>query len=423
MAVGLGPLSTLHPVPGFELGIASAGIKRPGRKDVVVMRCAEGSSVAGVFTLNAFCAAPVTLAKQRFLGEVRYLLTNTGNANAGTGAAGLAAPPAPRANLGALGGAGLAAAAQTCAKLAELAGVAETSVLPYSTGVIGEPLPVAKIEAALPAALADLAEDRWAEAAAGIMTTDTLPKGASRQFVHDGVTVTVTGISKGAGMIKPNMATMLGYIATDAKVAQGVLQDLLRDAANKSFNRITIDGDTSTNDCCMLIATGRAALPEVTQASGALFAALKQAVLEVSMELAQAIVRDGEGATKFVTVQVNGGATHQECLDVGYAVAHSPLIKTALFASDPNWGRILAAVGRAGVANLDVSKIDVFLGDVCIASRGGRAASYTEEQGAAVMAQAEIGIRIELGRGTCSETIWTTDLSHEYVKINAEYRT
>ena len=301
MAVGLGPLSTLHPVPGFELGIASAGIKRPGRKDVVVMRCAEGSSVAGVFTLNAFCAAPVTLAKQRFLGEVRYLLTNTGNANAGTGEA------------------GLAAAAQTCAKLAELAGVAETSVLPYSTGVIGESLPVAKIEAALPAALADLAEDRWAEAAAGIMTTDTLPKGASRQFVHDGVTVTVTGISKGAGMIKPNMATMLGYIATDAKVAQGVLQDLLRDAANKSFNRITIDGDTSTNDCCMLIATGRAALPEVTQASGALFAALKQAVMEVSMELAQAIVRDGEGATKFVTVQVNGGATHQECLDVGYA--------------------------------------------------------------------------------------------------------
>ena len=405
MAVGLGPLSTLHPVPGFELGIASAGIKRPGRKDVVVMRCAEGSSVAGVFTLNAFCAARVTLAKLRFLGVVRYLLTNPGNANAGTGEA------------------GLVAAAQTCAKLAELAGVAETSVLPYSTGVIGEPLPVAKIEAALPAALADLAEDRWAEAAAGIMTTDTLPKGASRQFVHDGVTVTVTGISKGAGMIKPNMATMLGYIATDAKVAQGVLQDLLRDAANKSFNRITIDGDTSTNDCCMLIATGRAALPEVTQASGALFAALKQAVLEVSMELAQAIVRDGEGATKFVTVQVNGGATHQECLDVGYAVAHSPLIKTALFASDPNWGRILAAVGRAGVANLDVSKIDVFLGDVCIASRGGRAASYTEEQGAAVMAQAEIGIRIELGRGTCSETIWTTDLSHEYVKINAEYRT
>ena len=405
MAVGLGPLSTLHPVPGFELGIASAGIKRPGRKDVVVMRCAEGSSVAGVFTLNAFCAAPVLLAKKRVLGSVRYLLTNTGNANAGTGEP------------------GLQNAARTCATLAHLAGVDESAVLPFSTGVIGEPLPVEKIEGALQAALDNLAEGNWAEAATGIMTTDTLPKGASRQFVHDGVTVTVTGISKGAGMIKPNMATMLGYIATDAKVAQGVLQDLLRDAANKSFNRITIDGDTSTNDCCMLVATGQAALPEITQASGDLFAKLKEAVFAVCMAVAQAIVRDGEGATKFVTVQVNGGATHQECLDVGYAVAHSPLIKTALFASDPNWGRILAAVGRAGVAQLDVSKIDVYLGEVCIASRGCRAGTYTEEQGAAVMAEAEITIRIELGRGTCSETIWTTDLSHEYVKINAEYRT
>ncbi|GLK89157.1 bifunctional glutamate N-acetyltransferase/amino-acid acetyltransferase ArgJ [Pseudomonas turukhanskensis] len=404
MPVGLGPLPTLHPVTGFELGISSAGIKREGRKDVVVMRCAEGSSVAGVFTLNAFCAAPVILAKKNVVGEVRYLLTNTGNANAGTGEP------------------GLQAAARTCAKLAELTGVPETAVLPFSTGVIGEPLPVEKIEGALVAALADLSVDNWAAAAAGIMTTDTQPKGASRQFTHDGVTVTVTGISKGAGMIKPNMATMLGYIATDAKVSQGLLQDLLRDAANKSFNRITIDGDTSTNDCCMLIATGQAALPEITQSSGALFAELKQAVLDVSMELAQAIVRDGEGATKFVTVQANGGATHQECLDVAYAVAHSPLIKTALFASDPNWGRILAAVGRAGVAQLDVSKIDVFLGDVCIASRGCRATTYTEEQGAAVMAKEEIGIRIELGRGTCSETIWTTDLSHEYVRINAEYR-
>ncbi|MCW2294101.1 glutamate N-acetyltransferase/amino-acid N-acetyltransferase [Pseudomonas sp. BIGb0408] len=405
MAVGLGPLSTLHPVPGFELGIASAGIKRPGRKDVVVMRCAEGSSVAGVFTLNAFCAAPVILAKKRTSGSVRYLLTNTGNANAGTGEP------------------GLQNAMRTCASLAALAGVDESEVLPFSTGVIGEPLPVEKIEGALQAALDNLSVNNWADAATGIMTTDTLPKGASRQFSHEGVTVTVTGISKGAGMIKPNMATMLGYIATDAKVAQGVLQDLLRDAANKSFNRITIDGDTSTNDCCMLIATGQAALPEITQASGALFAALKQAVFEVCMDVAQAIVRDGEGATKFVTVQVNGGATHQECLDVGYAVAHSPLIKTALFASDPNWGRILAAVGRAGVAQLDVSKIDVFLGNVCIASKGCRASSYTEEQGSAVMAEAEITIRIELGRGTCSETIWTTDLSHEYVKINAEYRT
>ena len=405
MAVGLGPLPTLHPVPGFELGIASAGIKRPGRKDVVVMRCAEGSSVAGVFTLNAFCAAPVILSKQRVQGTVRYLLTNTGNANAGTGAP------------------GLAAAERTCAKLAELAGVPAESVLPFSTGVIGEPLPVEKIEGALQAALDNLSENHWAEAATGIMTTDTLPKGASRQFQHDGVTVTVTGISKGAGMIRPNMATMLGYIATDAKVAPAVLKDLMLDGANKSFNRITIDGDTSTNDCCMLIATGKANLPEVTEASGALFEALKKAVFEVCMEVAQAIVRDGEGATKFVTVQVNGGGNHQECLDVGYAVAHSPLIKTALFASDPNWGRILAAVGRAGVPELDVSLIDVYLGDVCIASKGGRSPSYTEAQGSAVMAQEEITIRIELGRGQCSETIWTTDLSHEYVKINAEYRT
>ncbi|AGZ33718.1 bifunctional glutamate N-acetyltransferase/amino-acid acetyltransferase ArgJ [Pseudomonas sp. SWI6] len=405
MAVGLGPLPTLHPVPGFELGIASAGIKRPGRKDVVVMRCAEGSSVAGVFTLNAFCAAPVILSKQRVQGTVRYLLTNTGNANAGTGAP------------------GLAAAERTCAKLAELAGVPAESVLPFSTGVIGEPLPVEKIEGALQAALDNLSENNWAEAATGIMTTDTLPKGASRQFQHDGVTVTVTGISKGAGMIRPNMATMLGYIATDAKVAPAVLKDLMLDGANKSFNRITIDGDTSTNDCCMLIATGKANLPEVTQASGALFEALKKAVFEVCMEVAQAIVRDGEGATKFVTVQVNGGGNHQECLDVGYAVAHSPLIKTALFASDPNWGRILAAVGRAGVPELDVSLIDVYLDNVCIASKGGRSPSYTEDQGAKVMAQEEITIRIELGRGQCSETIWTTDLSHEYVKINAEYRT
>jgi len=395
----------LHPVPGFELGIASAGIKRPGRKDVVVMRCAEGSTVAGVFTLNAFCAAPVILAKQRVQGTVRYLLTNTGNANAGTGEP------------------GMQAAIRSCASLARLAGVDQDSILPFSTGVIGEPLPVEKIETALPAALSDLSEDHWAEAATGIMTTDTLPKGASRQFEHDGVMVTVTGISKGAGMIRPNMATMLGYIATDAKVAQHVLQDLLRDAANKSFNRITIDGDTSTNDCCMLVATGRSGLPEITEASGELFAKLKQAVFEVSMEVAQSIVRDGEGATKFVTVQVNGGKNHQECLDVGYAVAHSPLIKTALFASDPNWGRILAAVGRAGVPELDVSKIDVYLGEVCIASQGGRFSGYTEEQGAAVMAKEEIEIRIELGRGSCSETIWTTDLSHEYVRINAEYRT
>lgn len=405
MPVGLGPLPVLHPVPGFALGIASAGIKRVGRKDVVVMRCDEGSRVAGVTTTNAFCAAPVLITREHLANPVRYLLTNTGNANAGTGEP------------------GLAAARRSCEALAALTGVPATSILPFSTGVIGELLPVEKVESALQAALDDLAEDHWAQAAEGIMTTDTVPKGASRQFEHDGVTITVTGISKGAGMIRPNMATMLGYIATDAKVAQNVLQDLVRDAANKSFNRITIDGDTSTNDCCMLIATGAANVPEITEASGELFAKLKQAVIEVFMQVAQAIVRDGEGATKFVTVEVNGGATHQECLDVAYAVAHSPLIKTALFASDPNWGRILAAVGYAGVPNLDVSLIDVYLSGINIASKGARAATYTEEQGAKAMAEPEIQIRIELGRGACSETIWTTDLSHEYVKINAEYRT
>lgn len=405
MAVGLGPLPTLHPVAGFEIGIASAGIKREGRKDVVVMRCAEGSNVAGVFTTNAFCAAPVIIARQRVGKGERYLLTNTGNANAGTGEP------------------GMAAALSTCVRLAELAGVAPEAVLPFSTGVIGELLPAAKIEVVLPQALANLSENNWADAATGIMTTDTLPKGASRQFLHDGVTITVTGISKGAGMIRPNMATMLGYIATDAAVAQNVLQDLVHDAANRSFNRITIDGDTSTNDCCMLVATGKAALPEITEAKGPLFEALREVIFDVFLELAQFIVRDGEGATKFVTVQVNGGGNHQECLDVAYAVAHSPLIKTALFASDPNWGRILAAVGRAGVPNLDVSLIDVYLGDVCITRNGGRAAEYTEDQGAAIMAQSEITIRIELGRGACAETIWTTDLSYDYVKINAEYRT
>ncbi|KXU37106.1 ornithine acetyltransferase [Ventosimonas gracilis] len=404
MAVGLAPLPKLHPVAGFALGTACAGIKKPGRQDLVVMRCAEGSTVAGVFTQNAFCAAPVQLCQQRFLGAVRYLLTNSGNANAATGAA------------------GLANAGQVCATLAQLAGVAPRSVLPFSTGVIGEPLPVDKIEAALPAALKNLAEDNWPAAASGIMTTDTQPKGASRQFVHQGVTVTVTGISKGAGMIRPNMATMLAYLATDAKVAQGVLQDLLKGVMDKSFNRISIDGDCSTNDSCMLIATGQAPLPEITAASGALYAALKQAVEEVALELAWAIVRDGEGASKFVTVQVNGGSCQQECLDVAFAVAHSPLVKTALFASDPNWGRILCAVGYAGVARLDTGRVSLYIGDLCIAQGGCRAEGYTEEQGSAAMREEEILLRIDLGRGTCSETVWTTDLSYDYVKINAQYR-
>lgn len=404
MAVGLGDLPIMHPVAGFELGIASAGIKKPGRRDVVVMRCVEGSTVAGVYTQNAFCAAPVILCKQRMQSAPRYLVTNTGNANAATGEPGLQAANA------------------VCQHLAELVGCPVEQVLPYSTGVIGEPLPVAKITAALPAALADLRTDNWAAAGEGIMTTDTLPKGASVQFVHDGVTVTVTGISKGAGMIRPNMATMLGYMATDAAVSQEILQNLLHDAANKSFNRITIDGDTSTNDSCMLVATGQAAVAPITEPTGELYNALRAAVNQVAMQLAQAIVRDGEGATKFVTVKVTGGGNQQECLDVAYAVAHSPLIKTALFASDPNWGRIVAAIGYAGVQGLNPDLVNVFLDDVCIVKDGGRAQDYTEDQGAAVMQQSELLIRIELGRGDCVETIWTTDLSHEYVRINAEYR-
>ena len=404
MAVGLGELPVMHPVAGFELGIASAGIKKPGRRDVVLMRCAEGSTVAGVYTQNAFCAAPVVLCKQRMQSAPRYLIVNTGNANAATGELGLQAANA------------------VCQQLADLVGCPVEQVLPFSTGVIGEPLPVEKITAALPAACADLRADNWALAGEGIMTTDTLPKGASVQFQHNGVTVTVTGISKGAGMIRPNMATMLGYIATDAAVSQVVLQNILHDAANKSFNRITIDGDTSTNDSCILVATGQAAVEPISEAQGELYTALRDAINQVAMQLAQAIVRDGEGATKFVTVQVQGGATQQECLDVAYAVAHSPLIKTALFASDPNWGRIVAAIGYAGVKNLDTEQVNVYLDDVCIVARGGRAQAYTEEQGAAVMQQAEILIRIELERGGCTETIWTTDLSHEYVRINAEYR-
>lgn len=405
MPVGLGPLPTLHPVPGFRLGIASAGIKKAGRKDVVVMETAPAARIAGVFTTNAFCAAPVTLCKQHLGNAPRYLLINTGNANAGSGKP------------------GMQAALTTCEALAQLTHVELGQILPFSTGVIGEVLPADKIIAVLPQALADLSEGNWAAAAEGIMTTDTLPKGASRQITLNDQAITITGISKGAGMIRPNMATMLGYIATDARMAQPVLQQMLKQAADLSFNRITIDGDTSTNDSCMLIATGQAQMEEITDPASSEYLKLAEAVNAVMLELAQAIVRDGEGATKFVTVQVNGGGNRNECLDVAYAIAHSPLIKTALFASDPNWGRILAAVGYAGVPDLDVEKIDVYLDDVCITRNGGRAADYTEEQGARVMAQAEITIRIELGRGDVSETIWTTDLSHEYVRINAEYRT
>lgn len=405
MAVGDYPFPLMHPVKGVKLTAVSAGIKKVGRRDVVLFELAEGSSVAGVFTKNAFCAAPVTLCKEHLSkAPIRFLVINSGNANACTGAQGLLDAKA------------------TCAAIAELTGVTAEQVLPFSTGVIGEPLPVQKITAVIPEALANAHENGWDDAGAGIMTTDTRPKGFSQQFEYQGKTITVNGISKGAGMIKPNMATMLGYIATDAKVAQSLLQTLAREAADKSFNRITIDGDTSTNDSCILIATGQVDLPEITEAKGELYEKLRAVILAAHVHLAKSIVSDGEGATKFVTVAVTGGANRDECLDVAYAVAHSPLIKTALFASDPNWGRIVAAIGYAGVPDLDATKVVVHLNETLIVEHGGRAKNYTEEQGQAVMSQAEIAININLGRGDYAETVWTTDLSYEYVRINADYR-
>ena len=404
MAVGSGRFGHLHAVPGVRLGIASAGIKKVGRKDLVVFELAPGSSVSGVFTLNAFCAAPVTVAKAHMAAaDCRYLLVNTGNANAGTGER------------------GLQDAHRCCDALATLTAVTPEQVLPFSTGVIGESLPVDKILAALPDALSDLSEDNWAAAASGIMTTDTRPKACSRQLQWQGNTITVTGISKGAGMIKPNMATMLGYVACDARIEQSLLQSMVARSAGASFNRITVDGDTSTNDACILIASGESGI-EVSEQTPDLLAALQAIFDEVFLELAHAIVRDGEGATKFVEVAVGGAITREEALKVAYTVAESPLVKTALFASDPNWGRILAAIGRAGVERLCVDDVIVHLDDVLIAERGGRAASYTEEAGAAVMKKDEIVIRIDLGRGAEQEKVWTTDFSYEYVKINAEYR-
>jgi glutamate N-acetyltransferase / amino-acid N-acetyltransferase len=405
MAVGEYPFPKMHPVKGVKLTSVSAGIKRVGRKDVVLFSLAEGSNVAGVFTLNAFCAAPVTVCKEHLAkAPIRFLVINSGNANACTGEQGIADAKA------------------TCAEIAKLSGVKPEQVLPFSTGVIGEPLPLQKIIPVLPEALNAANENGWDDAGTGIMTTDTRAKGFSQQIVYQGQTITVNGIAKGAGMIKPNMATMLGYIATDAKISQNILQQLSKEAANKSFNRITIDGDTSTNDSCILIATGQVNLPEITQASGELYEKLREVIIAAHLHLAKAIVSDGEGATKFVTVAVKGGADNNECLAVGYAVAHSPLIKTALFASDPNWGRIVAAIGYAGVKNLDVNKVRVHLDDVLIVENGGRAKTYTEDQGQVVMKKAEIAINIDLGRGAAAETIWTTDLSYEYVKINADYR-
>jgi glutamate N-acetyltransferase/amino-acid N-acetyltransferase len=405
MAVGNGTLPVLQPVAGFGLGIASAGIKKAGRLDLVIMQLAAGSTIAAVFTRNAFCAAPVQLSKQHLAASAtRYLLINTGNANAGTGAS------------------GLANAQKTCEQLALLTQTTTQAILPFSTGVIGEPLPVDKVCNALPSALADLSEDNWLKAAQGIMTTDTRPKAASVQIDLDGKRVTITGISKGAGMIKPNMATMLGYVATDAAVSSSVLQSMIEKAVNRSFNRITIDGDTSTNDSCILVATGCAQNSPIDSETHPLFASLYAAIEQVFVELAHAIIRDGEGATKFVAVDVQGGASEAECLQVAYAVAESPLVKTALFASDPNWGRILAAIGRAGVDNLNVDLISVAINGVLIAERGGRSSHYTEQQGAAAMAPEEIAISIQLGRGAAQTTVWTTDLSHDYVTINAEYR-
>ncbi len=407
MAVGSGELPPMFPVKGFQLATGCAGIKVAGRKDLVIMALAEGSEIAAVFTRNAFCAAPVQVAKSHLSGSaglkgVRYLLTNTGNANAGTGEE------------------GLNDALQSCASLAAIAGVDATQVLPLSTGVIGEPLPMEPLLAALPSTFSSLSDNGWPEAAEGILTTDTRPKGACRQIEINGETITVTGIAKGAGMIRPDMATMLAYVATDATCSSEYLQQILNDAVNKSFNRITIDGDTSTNDSLVLIATGQSgeALNSDTDKN-----LLAEAVDQVCIELAQAIVRDGEGATKFVSVQVDGGASIDECLKVAYTVADSPLVKTALFASDPNWGRILAAIGRAGVADLDVNQIKVWLDTVLIAEQGGRAGTYTEQAGQAVMNQEELTIRIGLARGDVSETVWTTDLSYDYIRINAEYRT
>ena len=396
----------LHAVPGVRIGVAEAGVRKAHRKDLTVFLLDEGTSVAGVFTQNRFCAAPVQVCREHLAAGqgIRAMVVNTGNANAGTGAD------------------GLARARATCVALAGRLGLAPQQVLPFSTGVIMEPLPVERIEAGLPAAIADAQPGHWARAAEGIMTTDTVPKAASAKATVGGVEVTITGISKGAGMIRPNMATMLGFLATDARVDQAVMKQLALELAEGSFNRVTIDGDTSTNDSFIVIATNQAVNAPVTALDSADGQALKEALMGVARQLAQAIVRDGEGATKFITVQVEGGKTTAECRQVAYAIAHSPLVKTAFFASDPNLGRILAAVGYAGIDDLDQTKIDLYLDDVHVAVNGGRNPSYREEDGQRVMKQAEITVRVNLGRGSASDTVWTCDLSHDYVSINADYR-
>jgi glutamate N-acetyltransferase/amino-acid N-acetyltransferase len=407
MAVNLpAPIAAeLFPVPGVRIGVAEAGIRKANRKDLTVFLLDEGTAVAGVFTQNRFCAAPVQVCREHLTrGGVRALVVNTGNANAGTGAD------------------GLDRARATCAALARQLGIAPEQVLPLSTGVIMEPLPVDRIEAGLPAAIADAKADHWLRAAEGIMTTDTLPKAFSRRVQIGGAAVTVTGVSKGAGMIRPNMATMLGFLATDAKIDPALLQPLALALAEGSFNRVTVDGDTSTNDSFLVMATQQAGHAPITRIDSEAGQALLQAMMDVSRLLAQAIVRDGEGATKFITVRVEGGRNAAECRQVAYAIAHSPLVKTAFFASDPNLGRILAAVGYAGIADLDQAGIDLYLDDVHVAAGGGRNPAYREEDGQRVMKQSEITVRVVLGRGAASDQVWTCDFSHDYVSINADYR-
>ena len=408
MAVNLKSLDPrmIFPVEGVELGTARAGIRKPGRRDLLLVRLAEGSTVAGVFTRNRFAAAPVQVCRAHLAktNAVRAIVVNTGIANAGTGET------------------GLMNAEKTCEKAAELVGCGTDAVLPFSTGVIMEQLPVERLIKGLPEAYEDLAPDNWLEAAEAIMTTDTVCKAFSTKAFLEFARITVTGISKGAGMIEPRMATMLGFIATDAAISAEVLPLIVKRVADKSYNRITVDGDTSTNDSFVVVATGKAKMEPITSADDPRIDAVTEALSVVARHLAQSMIRDGEGATKFITVQVQGAKSEAEALQVCYAVAHSPLVKTAFFASDPNLGRILAAVGNSRVEDLDSSKVTLWLDDVLVAEHGGRAAGYREEDGVRVMAQPEITVRIDLGRGMASETVWTTDLSHEYVTINADYR-
>ena len=404
------PAVELYPVPGVRWGIAEAGIRKANRKDLAVLLLDEGASVGAVFTQNRFCAAPVQICRAHLAANagqnhgIRAMLINTGNANAGTGQD------------------GLIRAQSTCIELARALNLSPEQILPFSTGVIMEPLPHDRIGAGIPAALANARPDNWVHAAEAIMTTDTVPKAFSARITLDGTPVTITGIAKGAGMIRPNMATMLSFLATDACVSQGLMAQLAKELADASFNRITIDGDTSTNDSFVVIASNRAAHLPITSLESPTGQALRSALMGVAQQLAQAIVRDGEGATKFMTIQIEGGKTSEECRQVGYAIAHSPLVKTAFFASDPNLGRILAAVGYAGIADLDPTRIDLYLDDVLVAKNGGRHPEYVEADGQRVMKQSEITVRVVLGRGEAADTVWTCDLSYDYVKINADYR-